>query len=534
MPLPVGSRDYKWPPAAVSEEFRWMRIHSAWYSSDPDRLMDLYGPGDPSPNAKPNGWSWRRFWTRMANHDPVNRPRQALHLPLAADIAATSAALLFSEAPTWRIPEAGLESATATAKSTQERLHNILNEGGVGERILEGAETAAALGGVYLRPVWDQSLAPMPIVSVTQADQAVPEFKWGFLTAVTFFRTIDESDNGSRVVRHLERHEVDPATGKGVVFHGIYTGDRSNLGEQNPDTALQMFPATAGLQPRIDQPFLGLGAHFVPNMRPNRRNRKSYMGQSDYAGAEGMFDALDETYASWMRDVRLAKARVFVPEEYLDADSGFEIDREVFSPLAMDPTAKDRTIHAQQFAIRVAEHMQTCLFHIERAVTVAGYSPQSFGLHIEGRAEAGIALKIRENKTFMTQQRKAAWWRSTLALLSWQLLQIDREIFKTPGVDADLRPEVDISDSVAENPLETAQIVTALFNAQAASAEARVRLVHPDFDDDEVKAEVARILEQFGAAVPNPDVINPAGAPVPPPPPGDEEEAEEAEDAVTA
>lgn len=509
MALPVGGPNVEWPPAAVSEQMRWMRIHAAWYSSDPDRLYEVYGSPGSQNQAKPDGWSWRRFWSRQANMTQNERVR-AIHLPFPADIAATSAALLFAEAPIWTIPEATEESAPLGAKETQERLHQIIDDGGVHERLLEAAETSAALSGAYLRPVWDTSLMPMPIVSLTQADQAVPEFRWGFLSAVTLFRTIEESDNGKVTIRHLERHEVDPASGNGVVLNGIYRGERNLLGDRQPDEALQRFSATAGLQPRVEMPFRGLGVHYVPNMRPNRRFRNSYLGQSDFAGSESVFDNIDETYASWMRDIRLAKARVFVPEEYLDAEDGFQIDREVYSPLAMDPSAGDRTIHMHQFAIRFEEHLQTLMFHIERGASNAGYSPQTFGLHIEGRAESGTALKIRENKTFLTQQRKAAWWGPTLERLSHQLLQIDQSIFKTPGVDANFVPNAKISDSVAESPLETSQIITALYNAQAASAETRVRMRDPNLTDEQVKVEVEAIMSEFNLSVPNPDVVNPA------------------------
>ena len=69
---------------------------------------------------------------------------------------------------------------------------------------------------------------------------------------------------------------------------------------------------------------------------------------------------------------------------------------------AMDGKAQ---ISANQFAIRVEEHINTILDLIERAITYAGYSPQTFGLKIEG-GESGTALNIRERKTYITRQRK--------------------------------------------------------------------------------------------------------------------------------
>lgn len=38
------------------------------------------------------------------------------------------------------------------------------------------------------------------------------------------------------------------------------------------------------------------------------------MGRSDYKGVEPMLNAFDETWSSWMRDLKVGRARIFVPE----------------------------------------------------------------------------------------------------------------------------------------------------------------------------------------------------------------------------
>jgi hypothetical protein len=52
--------------------------------------------------------------------------------------------------------------------------------------------------------------------------------------------------------------------------------------------------------------------------------------------AETFLSAIDETYSSWMRDIRLAKSRIIVPAGYLASTgpgmgAGWE-DREVYAP----------------------------------------------------------------------------------------------------------------------------------------------------------------------------------------------------------
>ena len=57
----------------------------------------------------------------------------------------------------------------------------------------------------------------------------------------------------------------------------------------------------------------GLAVVYVPNQRPSSwRNDPlgQHLGRSDLAGVESLMDALDEAYSSWMRDIRLGKARL--------------------------------------------------------------------------------------------------------------------------------------------------------------------------------------------------------------------------------
>jgi hypothetical protein len=77
---------------------------------------------------------------------------------------------------------------------------------------------------------------------------------------------------------------------------------------------------------------------------------------------------------------------------------------------------------------------------------------------------------------------------------------IDQEIFSS-GVEP-IRPTVDISDSIIDNPLELAQTALALNTAMSASIETRVRIVNPDWSEAEVDAEVERIKGEGDAAKP--------------------------------
>jgi len=240
----------------------------------------------------------------------------------------------------------------------------------------------------------------------------------------------------------------------------------------------------------------------VPNIRPNRLWRSSGQGVADIQGSETLLDALDETYASWMRDVRLAKARILVPREYLRDDSGgekaFDVDQEIYVPMDMEPSLSQdaRAMLAHQFAIRHMEHKATADDLIEHIVSNAGYDPVTIGNEPKAGAVAA-ALRISEHKTLLTLKRKSAWWRAALADVLYGMELLDKEQFGST-VDP-IRPNVTTADSIIDSPLELAQTVLALKTAESASYDTRVRIMHPDWSNAEVNAEVARLKDEAPA-----------------------------------
>lgn len=483
MPLPDNGA--AWPPPAMSALYRDIRTDDAWYSGDRDRLAALYR-GQPTTDT-----GRRRLWSRDR---PAQQPDTRLHIPLPADIASTSADLLFSEPPTF----------TVAGTVAQDRLTEVAELGGVGNTLLESAEVAAALSGVFLRVTWDQSLAARPLLTTVHPDAAVPEFRWSVLAAVTFWREV--ASTTETVYRHLERHE------QGRIVHALYEGTPDNLGRRVP---IVEHPDTADLAPlltldgdSIPTGITDLTAAYVPNIKPNRRHRGSPHGRSDYAAPlYDLFDALDETWTSWLRDIRLARARLIVPDGYLrDLGPGqgaaFE-DREVWQPLRIPPDEAGGTsaITLSQFGIRVDEHERTAAAIVRQAVQSAGYSAQSFGL---GGDTAATATEVvaRERRSMITRDKKSRYWAPAVADMLHVMLQLDRVLF-TPGLTPE-RPRVTFGDSVSEDPQSVAQTLALLQQAQAVSIDTKVRMVHPDWDETAVAAERDRILTESGAVVPNP------------------------------
>lgn len=497
MPLPTGN--VPWPPPYLTPALDAMRTWDTWWSGDPDRLESLYGGGtiggiDPKPMQFSGGALGKlaRWWWGTPTGEGERRTK--VHVPIAGDLCAGSANLLFSEPPKF----------TVTGDATTKRL-DALTDDGMLATLQTAAEIGAALGGIYLRPVYDKTIADRPWIDAVHADRAVPEYVWGRLAAVTFWRIVHEADG--QVWRHLERHEPER------ILHGLYQGTAGKLGRAVP---LEDHPATAGYALAVNDQSAILTGYKRLDVAPvvNQMSRRwrcnpalKDLGRSDLDGVETLMDQLDETYSSWMRDIRLGKGRILIPDSYVDRrgpgqGASWNPDREAYAALNMlarPDSAGQLTV--AQFAIRVQEHRDTAEDLVNQILRSAGYSGQTFGL---GGDVAVTATEVvsKERLSMTTRGRKILRWRPALAHVIEALLTVDREVF---GGDIEpQRPTVEFEDSVQEDPLQLANTVETLTRAQAASVDTKVRMVHPEWDDPMVNAEVDRILAEQGMKVPDP------------------------------
>ncbi|MGI5418666.1 phage portal protein [Actinomadura luteofluorescens] len=508
MPLPEGGG--AWPPRELDLVTARLDVWSTWYSGDPDRLSFLYGgslagdPGRPVGYPDPTTRGWRGWLGRLASRwfwgvqTPDNEKRTKLHLPLAGDIAAASADLLFSEPPTLKAADGD--------EATQQALDDLI-EDGLHADLLEAAEVCAGLGGVYLRNCWDDGDNPIrdrPWISAVHADCAVPTWRYGRLVAVTFWQVVHR--DGNDVWRHLERHE------QGVILHGLYKGGERDLGKPVP---LASHEATRGLREAVPTGLgKGLTAGYVPNMRPARVWRDvpegAHLGRADVAGLESEMDGLDEVWSSLMRDIRLGKGRVFVPETMLQSQgkgqgATFDADAEFLYPVNALMSTNPQgglPLMAQQFAIRVAEHLQTARALQDQIVRSAGYSTQTFG-SVDGEGGASAAQTATEvdsktRRTDTTRGRKITYWRPELAERVRVHLELCKGIFSDKVTPE--RPKVVFGERVSETPAQLAQTAQLLRAAEAASTETLVQLVHPDWDKTQVDEEVERIQGESAPA----------------------------------
>jgi len=429
-----------------------------------------------------------------------------LHKPLAATLASVSSDLLFAEPPDFVIPDDSGDDGTV-----QDRLNYLVTTEAIVRTLSELGETVAALGGGFLRVIWDKEFEPdHPMLMAVDADAAIPEFRWGRLIGVTFWTIVQGQEylggaglvsDDKAVYRLLERHEP------GYILTGLYQGTRDHLGVRVPLDFLPGMPSDEVVETGVKS----LTAVYIRNVGPERVFRGTGLGRSDYDGVEAELDALDETSTSLMRDLRLARARLIVPQEMMENSGAgqpakFDLDQEVWeaAPSGVPSFGNDHLITPSQFLIRSQDHLAVMKSLTESIVTAAGYSATTFGLD-EPRRVPATATEIvnRERMSFQTRAKKIAYWMPALAEILETLLAVDAAQFQEHAV---YRPRVDFADSIRDDEQQTATVVHILRSAEAASAEMRVRMVHPKFSEAEVAAETKRILEEGAAPVPPPNM----------------------------
>ncbi len=468
----------EWPPTRAARE--WLSrvsLWAAWYSGDPEQIRNAYRGEAGKTQALP-------FW-RYA--DRRGDELRAVHMPIAGDIAQTSATLLFGEAPKINLDDGTL-------------LKDIAEGNNLEAYVLEAAEMAAGLGGVFLKVDAAPTIAQVPLLSVISPTNAYPVFLRGRLHAVTLWRTVKEDDS-KRWVLFEERRRG----GKGLlVSYALFTMHQGcKVGEKQELNAIEE-TKSLGLADG-EFPIDGLGVVYVANMLPNRLRPGAPEGLADWSGCLTLMDSLDEAWSSWMRDIRLGKLRLMIEEEFLgEKGDGDRIDDPVMVQLKMGDKmlGNDRVdpIKAIEFKLRVEEHAKTCAELVSQIVDRAGYNPQTFGLQIEGTAQSGTALRIRERKSFMTRSKKERYWRQALRelLRQAQLFAPAAGASGTPAKDI----TVELADSIVPDTLEQSETLRNLRQAEAISSEMAVRMQHPEWEEEDVQAEVKRIKDEIGGGEP--------------------------------
>lgn len=528
-----------WPPAPFDIAFARFRELDAWYSGDMQTLQEIYSGQTGAAAAATHTVGGRSYrggvlgsLSKMFLGQPVikDEKRMRMHLPLAADLCTLSADLLFGEAPQvlFRRPDTKTPDADPKKRGwqhpAQSRLDEIIATDEAHAELILAGEYSAALGGSFLAVAWDPEVSDHVFPKAYAADSAIPMFRHGRLAGVKLWT---EYHDGNEVFRLVEEHR------RGSIEYTLHRGTTRDLGvpvqiDTREETAhYAAMRTTADLDvPEGALPEsvkIGTGTNrlavtYLKNASPVRDWRKlgalADLGRSDLDGIQDELDKVDFTWTSLMRDVENGQGRLVVPEEMLDLSgkpgegANFDTYRQVFTPVSgtLGKAADgSNAMGIVQFNIRVEEHLQIIEALKKEIASALGYSEAHLGLDGAKGLKTATEIDADLSDSERTRDKKALYAKGAISRWSLAALEIDKAVFGGADLgDMSRMPAVEFTPVSQADPEKLARTAQLLDAARAASRKEIVRSIHPDWDEDEIGAEVELIQAEMGTPAPDP------------------------------
>lgn len=514
MPLPAPGSQF--PPEQLEPVFDLMEEYDAWLSGDIVHLTSIYAQGVPqsylsvstasrTPGLRSlvSGFT-RPFW---AKRQTASQNRTMLHVPLAADIAAMSADLLWAEPPTFHARVRLTAGEQDAPEQVQARLEQIMGSERTLAELHEAHEPASALGGLYYRLGWRASDDAV-WVQALDADTALPEFNARRELVAVNFWTAHHRDDG-RVYRHFERHEP------GAIIHALYVGTEGNVGSRRPlaeieetrELTLLGFTDESGLEVRLPTGTSRLTAAYQRNRGRSLHFRRAqaplaYFGASDYEQAIPQLSSVDEVWSSYMRDVKHGRSRLFVPDMLLNTrgpgkGAFFDEEQEVYTQLKSLDAMDKGLVQPQQFSIRWQEHEAAMLSATKIALRRAGLSAREYDERPGDMTATGELRRDKREDT--TRDKKIRYASRALGYIASVALEVDALVFPGRGGAPGITVDLDFPQESQVDFEKRARTIGLLRAARVISMETSVRQANPEWDDTQVEQEVARLREEAPA-----------------------------------
>lgn len=509
--MPIPEANTPWLPAPWDMAYKAFAENDAWYTGDVAALEKLYQRAGTARATHTRhgqqmqgglvGTASRFFWGRPV---PATENRARLHVPAPADLAALASDLVFAEPPEVRLQSPGEQTLRRDGKA-QTRLDLIANGDEAHAMFNQMGELKSALGAVALVVRWDTAVAEHAWLEPSAADVIIPTFRSGRMIECTMW---SEHVKGNVYYRHLEHHVV------GAIEHALYAGSENNLGRRVPLTEIPETAMYAELVDGDSRIVTGIDRLTVvynkniPTAKWRKKGALAHTGRSDFAQLHGLFDWLDETFSSWMRDLRLGAGKILVPEAALDFNgigmgASFDAGREIFAGLNAPGDPSKIAFDKVQFEIRVDEHEKTAFGIYREILRKAGFAQSAWGDYAGKGQMTAREVDDRDKASERTRDKKILQDRVAISRAASVALEIDGLVFPGKGGGRFDQPSVVFPDVSQEDPEKLARTLTLLDTASAISLEQKVRRANPDWDQDAIDTEVKAIRAER-PAVPDP------------------------------
>lgn len=283
-------------------------------------------------------------------------------------------------------------------------------------------ETESWNGGVPLKLTWNPLISEYPIIEAWQPENYTNVVVCGRIVQDIFYIYYDKSNVKYRL---SEIYGVDK---KGAYID--YKLDRLNYdgvetvletGKWIP-VSLKDLEQTKDLKKITFNGYFKKLSYYKANKLPNSEFRNSILGESDYAGSYGMFDAVDEILSTWIQEFRDGKLYRYFPEEYMPRNnsgdtripSAFKKDHVIFADSPSENVDKQKITYSQG-DLRADKHIESYKAAVMNILNNAGLSPLTVGItgfeSIDASAES---QQEREKVSIRTRNKKIEAWTEAL------------------------------------------------------------------------------------------------------------------------
>lgn len=484
----------QWPPATYKPALDQIRHDAAVLAGDLAVQNDLYTEKTPKPYVSQFQYNGGLFGSVARGFLGTPRPNNATPAvtqfdTLPFDLATLSADVLVGEPPRFTLnpndeanDQAAMELEAFTGTDTfAADLHQAFR-------------SCAGLGWVYGRVVWNTEIDPHPWVEWVDADQGMPMFTNGRVTAIIFWETYKQDNHTYRL---LQKHTP------GRIDYALHQGDEHKLGMAVPLTEVEetayladVVDANSGVDTGATRPT----AVFVPNLDRSPKWRTDpylrYLGMSDVVKGGMVWHSLNMLWTDLMHEVDSAKAKLIVPEHYLRNNGpgqgmSYEWFRDVYTkPQSASPDGQE-TIERVQFDMRVEEYMQAIENTRMRAISSTGWSNITFGLENASAQMTATEIRARSTRTIHTHKAKSRHARAGLGELLTAWLEMDAHLNNyTPPTRM---VNVSVAEPVQATELDEATTVQTLRTAGVASTRYAVTRLHPEWTEEQINTELAEL-----------------------------------------
>ena len=478
---------------ALRDRFtRAMLINSVWYGGSDIELKQLYQKDLKAFKiASVTTDELNYFWA--TNTDGLNVRK--IHSGIPQLISEKMVDLIKSNG--YEITLYQDDDETNRDDENQLRLEYMLDDNMFDVLFDESIETASWAGGVAFK-LSTKTGYDWPILEVIQPEEYEPRVEAGRIVEDTFIKYFVR---GNTTYKLKERYGIDDIGG--YIHYELY----QLINDTWIDVSLDTLDETKDLD---DVSFAGVYKKFslyVPNKLPNSEFRGSRLGESDYSGSHGIFDAIDETLSTWVQEFRDGKIKNFWPSNLLPIDP---MTQQQYLPPALQKDfitynsgigerEKPTKPEIIQGDIHSEKYLETYKKLLETALNNAGLSPQTVGVTgLESVSASEESQELREKTSIRTRERKVKLWTKYLPVLFDLMLTLDD--IKNGGNPGEYHINVVFNDYKIQTIDDKTRIANSGVLGKTWDIKTAVDYIHDDLTDEEKTLMAVNIKIENGIA----------------------------------